>query len=238
MNPALVNLALISGFLTFLTPCGFAMLPAYISYYLGRDNQPKSLPWKKRLFKGLTFGFLAGLGIITIFSLLGVVIVVLGNAIKPLIPWLTILGALFIIALGFLMLTKRNFSISLPFQLGGAAKPGQNFYSFGIIYGLAVMSCSLPIFLAVTLGALSAGGIQGGLFVFVLYATAAAVSMILFSLILSIIREAILRWLGKIFPYFQKAAAFVIIVAGIYLIYYQITVNRALDIINFISAYA
>lgn len=233
MNQALVNLALISGFLTFLTPCGFAMLPAYISYYLSRENhQAKSLPWKKRLFKGLSLGFLAGLGIITIFSLLGVVIVVLGNAVKPFIPWLTILGALFVITLGFLMLTKKSFSISLPFHLGGAAKPGQSFYSFGIIYGLAVMSCSLPIFLAVTLGALSAGGIKGGLFVFSLYAGAAGISMVLFSLLLSVMREAILRWLGKMFPYLQKAAALVVIGAGIYLIYYQITVNRALDIIN------
>lgn len=228
----LINLALISGFLTFLTPCGFAMLPAYISYYLGRSDQFQSLSLGRRIFKGATPGFWAGLGIVSIFALIGTAIVVLGNTVKLFIPWLTMLGALFIIFLAFLMISGRNSSIKLPFKLTRTSKSDQNFYIFGVIYGLAVMSCSLPIFLAVTLGALSARGIQGGLFIFGLYAGAAAVSMVIFSLLLSIMREAILRWLGKVFPYFQKAAAFVIIGAGVYLIYYQITINKAFSIFN------
>jgi len=232
MSPALINLALISGFLTFLTPCGFAMLPAYVSYYLGRDHQSKPLPLGKRLFKGMILGFWAGMGIITVFTVLGVAIVALGSAVKPLIPWLTIAGGFLIIFLGFLMLWKKDFSISLPFRFGQSPKLGRNFYGFGIIYGLAVMSCSLPIFLAVTLGALSAGGVQGGLFVFGLYAGAAGVSMIIFSLLLSVVRESILRWMRSIFPYFQKVAALVIIAAGIYLIYYQVTINQAFSIFN------
>lgn len=232
MNPALVKLALLSGLLTFLTPCGFAMLPAYVSYHLGRDRQPQPLSQRKRFFTGIVLGFWAGLGIITIFAFMGIIIIALGNAIKSFIPLVTIFGALFITAVGVLMLAKKNFSLYLPFKLGKAAKPEQNFYTFGIIYGLAVMSCSLPIFLAVTLGALSTGGIQGGLFIFSLYAGAAAFSMIVFSLLLSVVRESILRWMSTIFPYFQKATAIIIIGAGIYLIYYQITVNRALDILN------
>jgi cytochrome c biogenesis protein CcdA len=230
MTSALINLALISGFLTFLTPCGFAMLPAYVSYYLGRDHNPRSLAWGKRLFMGLKLGFWAALGLVTIFSLLGVLIVAAGNVIKPLVPWLTILGGIFIIILGFLMLLKKDFSFTLFLKSPRVPKIGSNFYGFGAIYGLAVMSCSLPIFLAVTLGAWSAGGVLGGLTTFSLYAGAAGVSMIVFSLLLSLIRESILRWLNKVFPYFQKVAAVVIIGAGVYLVYYQITVNQAFKI--------
>lgn len=230
MNAALISLALISGFLTFLTPCGLAMLPAYVSYYLGRGDSVKKLSWGKRLMKGLTLGAWAGLGIVSILSLLGLAIVVIGNVVKPFIPWLTIVGALFIIVVGFLMLVKKNFSLSLPIGVKGSGKPTRSFYSYGVIYGLAVMSCSLPIFLAVTLGALSAGGVVGGITVFSFYAGAAGLSMILFSLALSAVRESMLRFMKGVFPYFQKAAALVIILAGVYLIYYQIAVNRALSV--------
>jgi len=172
MNAALISLALISGFLTFLTPCGLAMLPAYVSYYLGREDSVKKLSWGGRLRKGLVFGAWAGLGIVSIFAILGLAIVVIGNAVKPFIPWLTIMGALFIIVVGFLMLVKKNFSLSLHIGMKGSGKPTRSFYSYGVIYGLAVMSCSLPIFLAVTLGALSAGGLSGGIIIFSLYAGA------------------------------------------------------------------
>ncbi len=225
---ALVSLALISGFLTFLTPCGFAMMPAYVSYYLGREDGAKPLTWGKRLYKGFVFGAMAALGIVTIFSVLGLAVILIGNTIKVFIPWLTILGAVFIVVVGVMMLLKKDFSFFKPMRLGGTAKPNQNFYSFGIIYGLAVMSCSLPIFLAVTLGALSAGGLYGGAIVFGVYAGAAGLSMILFSMALSTVRESMLRLMSSFFPYFQKVAGLVIIVAGLYLIYYQVTINRAL----------
>lgn len=233
MNIALINFAIISGFLTFLTPCGIAMIPAYISYYLGKNEKSDKINLFKKIKIGSKIGFFAGLGIISIFVLIGVLVISLGNFIKGFVPWFTILGGIFLVFLGGFLIFKKDFHFNINLLKFLKIKPSfQNFYIFGIVYGLAVMSCSFPIFLSITLGALSLSGFSNMIFVFSLYALSSALSMIIFSLILAVLKEGVLRFLKGIFPYIQKTAGIIVILSGIYLIYYQIKVNRAFDLIG------
>lgn len=245
---ALIIIAVSAGFLTFLSPCGIAILPAFISYYIGRKEN-KDSESSSTFFRGIMgarLGLYAALGIISIFSIIGILIVIFGNFIKSLVPWLTIIVGVVLLVVGFLMLFNKSFYFpmlpkierladklkSSVFKNGGTSE-FPKFYLFGVGYGLAVMSCTLPIFLIVIFEALSAGGILQGIFIFLLYAGAAGIGMIALTTTTALSKDFMQKKFSKIFPYVQKITAIVIILAAIYLIYYQIAVNRAFAVLGF-----
>ena len=239
---ALIIIAVSAGFLTFLSPCGIAILPAFISYYIGRKDKGKKEASYRRGFIGARLGLFAALGIISIFTLIGILIVVLGNFIKSLVPWLTIIVGIILLIVGFLMLFNKTIYFPIPSKLNNLAETLKKsvfkkersefskFYLFGIGYGLAVMSCTLPIFLVVIFEALNAGGILQGIFIFLLYAGAAGIGMIALTTVTALSKDFMQNKFSRIFPYIQKITAIVIILAALYLIYYQIFVNRAFSI--------
>jgi len=240
IETALIVIAISAGFLSFLSPCGIAILPAFISYYIGRKDKGRKEPAYKRGFMGAKLGLYAALGIISIFSLIGILIVLLGNFIKAFVPWLTIIVGVVLLVVGFLMLFNKSIHFSFLSRVdrladrfkSSAYKKGNThefpkFYLFGMGYGLAVMSCTLPVFLVVIFEALSAGGILQGLIIFLLYAGAAGVGMIALTTATALSKDFMQKNFSKIFPYVQKITAIVIILSAIYLIYYQIVVNRA-----------
>ncbi|MCH8003232.1 MAG: cytochrome c biogenesis protein CcdA [Nanoarchaeota archaeon] len=228
---ALISVAIAAGFVTFISPCGIAMLPAYVSYYIGREKSEKNV--KKDLFNGLKNGLFVSFGLISIFMIIGAIIVYIGNFIKFYIPIFTLVVGLVLIIIGFFMLFNKNFSFALPFHLQPKKKINNGFlrfYTFGIGYGLAVMSCTLPVFLAIIISALSTGSVIDGIFIFLIYSVAAAVGVVGISVITAMSKVTIMKKFSRIFPYVRVITAVVIIIAGSYIIYYQIAVNRAFAI--------
>jgi len=228
---ALVSVAIAAGFVTFISPCGIAMLPAYASYYIGREESEKNV--KKDFFNGLKNGLYVALGLISIFMIIGAIIIYIGNFIKQYIPIFTLIVGLVLIIIGFFMLFNKNFSIALPVHLQLKKKINNKFlrfYTFGIGYGLAVMSCTLPVFLAIIISALSTGSVIDGVIVFLLYSIAASVGVVGISIITAMSKVTIMKKFSKIFPYVRVLTAIVIIIAGSYIIYYQIAINRAFAI--------
>ena len=225
---ALASVAIGAGLVTFVSPCGIAMLPAYVSYYIGREEQDKNV--REDFFNGLKNGSFVSLGLISIFMVIGAIIVYIGNFIKSYIPLFTIVVGFFLIIVGFFMLFNKKFSLSLPLHLQFKKRTNSNFlrfYTFGIGYGLAVMSCTLPVFLAIIISALSTGNIIDGILVFLLYSIAAAVGVIGVSIITAMSKITLMKKFTRIFPYLRIITSVVIIVVGSYIIYYQITINRA-----------
>ena len=225
---ALASVAIAAGFVTFISPCGIAMLPAYASYCIGREESEKDV--KKDFFNGLKNGLYVSLGLISIFMIIGAIIIYIGNFIKIYIPIFTLIVGLVLIIIGFFMLFNKNFSFALPLHLQLKKKINNKFlrfYTFGIGYGLAVMSCTLPVFLAIIISALSAGSVIDGVIVFLLYSIAASVGIVGISIITAMSKVTIMKKFSRIFPYVRTITAVVIIIAGSYIIYYQIAINRA-----------
>jgi len=68
IETALIIIAISAGFLSFLSPCGIVILPAFISYYIGRRDKGKKEATYKRGFIGAKLGLYAALGIISALS--------------------------------------------------------------------------------------------------------------------------------------------------------------------------
>jgi cytochrome c biogenesis protein CcdA len=235
MNSELFAFAFTAGTIAFFNPCGVAMLPAYVSYYLGRRNESTALrrSWWRPALGGLALGLTVSAGFFTVFIAAGLVFSVLGTAIAQYIPWMAAVFGLGLIVLGLLMLLDKapNLFVPLPkiqvefkATTRSALEDFRTFYLYGIGYAVASVGCTIPIFLVVLLQAF-AGGFLSGLINFSAYALGMTVMMLALSLVTAYSKELIRRYLRHLMPYVTRISGLVLIGAGSYLIYYQLMLS-------------
>ena len=108
-----VPLALVlgAGFVTLLSPCGYALLPGMIGYLLGG---------KVTLRGAIRGSFTTILGVLVVFSVVGLILSIASGVIRSIIPHLTLAAAIIIIAIG----TAKIFELSIP-VIGKAPSIGQ-----------------------------------------------------------------------------------------------------------------
>jgi len=216
-----------AGAVATLNPCGFALLPAYLSYLLGRAD---GIPLHRNLARAGVAGLGVTAGVMAIFLGAGVIVSGLGAGVAHFVPWMGLAVGGVVAATGLVMLLRPSLNPSLRLdlwaeRLGGQAGPFV-FVAFGAGYGLASLGCTLPIFLVVTAQALAAGGFLPGLIVFCAYALGMGTVLLALSFTTGVGSSALVRFLRQIVPAVRWIGAGGMVVAGVYLIYYQIVVNR------------
>ncbi|KXA99838.1 hypothetical protein AKJ48_03225 [candidate division MSBL1 archaeon SCGC-AAA261O19] len=220
---ALIGLAFSAGIVAFFNPCSYALLPAYISYYLGKhDDEKKTESILKRGLEGVGVGIEVTLGFLSVFVIIGVLISLVSSQIGAYLSWLIPGVSIILIILGLLWLLDIPLSFPHSFE---APKRGKHvsFYLFGVLYALGSAACVLPIFLMVTLSALTASGFLSGLLVFLSYALGMGIMMIGVAIAVALSKNVLLEHFKKIMRYVRKTGAIILIAAGIYLIYFWYT---------------
>jgi cytochrome c biogenesis protein CcdA len=209
-----------------VNPCGFAMLPAYLSLYLGshEDDFRKRSPVRRAL-RALLIGGVVSLGFILLFGLAGVVVSAGGNAILGIMPWMgAVIGAVLVL-MGVWMFAGRGLHTGVFQRFAGRvgdpkAVSVRSFFLFGLAYGLASLSCTLPVFLAVIGSSVAAGGFASGAGQFLSYGLGMASVLITLTLALAFFKQGMVLWFHRTVPNVQLASAVLLVVAGGYIIYY------------------
>lgn len=220
----LVGLAFSAGMVAFFNPCSYALLPAYISYYLGKSSEEKETKSVlRRGLEGVRVGIEVTLGFLSVFVAIGVLISLVSSEIGAYLSWLILGVGIVLMSLGTLWLL--NFKISFPHALNVLDRGKHtSFYLFGISYALGSAACVLPIFLSVILSALTTGGFLPGLLVFLSYALGMGMMMIGTAIAVALSKNVLLEHFKKMMKYVRKAGAIILIAAGIYLIYFWLSV--------------
>ena len=83
-----LSVALVAGALVALNPCSVPLLPAFLSYYFGvkRDVLPRA---RTGLLQGLLVGALLTVGVVGVFTLIGLPLVYGASRITDAVPWYT-----------------------------------------------------------------------------------------------------------------------------------------------------
>src|SRR5438552_14853412 len=98
MNAVPVSVALVAGGLAVFNPCGFPLLPAFLSFYLGADEE--TLPRAPtRILQGLLVGALVSAGFLGLFAIVGLPVSFGVGLVAQAVPWAGIVtGALLALA--------------------------------------------------------------------------------------------------------------------------------------------
>ena len=231
MEIAVISLAFLAGVAIFFSPCGIALLPAYVAHLISQSGSER-LSLTARAIQGTKIGTIVSLGIITVFISVGIIISLLGNFIGPYAAWLAGLTGLILIILGILMFSGRVPTLHLPHSFGADRSGFTRFYLYGVGYAIGGISCTLPVFLLVVFASLGSGTFYGGLVNFIAFTAGTVILMLIVTILSSVSGELVGRWLKRYMGVIQRASAIIIIAAGVYLIYFQL---RAFDPLGFWS---
>lgn len=219
-----------AGMVSAVNPCGFFMLPVYMSLYLGAEEADfleHSVPARIAKAAWVALVVTAGFGIL--FGTVGMVVSAGGFFLMGVMPWFAIIVGLLLIALGIWLLLGHN--VSLPLMTQVASRIGDpremsawGFFLFGVAFGATSLGCTLPIFLAVVGSSVATGDIVTGLFQFLSYILGMGLVLLSLTLGIAVVKKRlVVGTMRRVVPYVQKISAIFLLTAGGYVIYYWLS---------------
>jgi len=212
------GLALAAGMLAAVNPCGFALLPAYLSLLVTGDAPARSVAVGRALVAtaAMTAGF------VTVFGVFGLAIAPVAGQVQSRLPWVTIaIGVVLVLLGGWLAAGRELPGLRLP-RPGGrpiTRHPGSLFV-FGVGYAIASLSCTIGPFLAIVVSSLRAGSLASGMGLFVAYAVGMGVTVGLAALAVALAQGALVARLRRAGPVMARAGGVLMLLAGAYVAYY------------------
>lgn len=212
-------LAFGAGLAATVNPCGFALLPSFISFYLGTGTSQEGE--RSRVADGLVVGLVLTAGFLLVFASFGLVFSLGARAVARFLPWVTALMAVGLMGLGLWLLAGRHVILRIPGLRSAPEGTGyRSIFAFGMAYAVGSLSCTLPIFLVVIGSGLAAGSAVGTLGVFAAYGLGMATILMLLCLGTAGFREVVVRRTRRAMPYMSRISGGLLLASGAYVTYY------------------
>ena len=215
-----LSIAAVAGGLATVNPCGFPLLPAFLSFYTGaqEDQLPRA---PGRIAQGLAVGALVTGGFLAVFALAGLPIVLGARFVADLVPWAGLAIGVVLALVGIVALAGRHVSLGIGNRLPVLRqRRAPAMLLFGAGYGMASLGCTLPLFLALVGASLGAEGVAPSLWVFLAYAAGMTVVLTALSVGAALAREGLARGLRRLLPHMGRISGALLVLAGTYLTYY------------------
>ena len=230
-----LGFAFAAGMASAVNPCGFAMLPAYLGLYLGSDDQAgQDLQPTRHIGRAFLVGGSVTAGFIVLFGSVGMVISLGARSlVVQVLPWLGLAIGVALAVAGSWMLGGDKLYTGVAAQaasrMGDPTKVSpKGYFLFGLSYGTASLSCTLPIFLAVVGTSLATSSLLTSLGQFLLYALGMGVVILGLTLGMAFFKGAMVKGLRKALPYVQPVGAWLMVLAGAYIVFYWLTIGGLL----------
>ncbi len=217
------------GMVAAVNPCGFAMLPAYLSLYLGTYEEDfVKRPSMTRFLRALLVGATVSSGFVLLFGLAGLVIAAGGSALLGVMPSLGIVIGGILVLIGLWMLAGRTLHAGAFERFAGRVGDPRTvsvrgFFLFGLAYGAASLSCTLPAFLAVVGSTLASSSVLAGAGRFFGFGLGMAAVLMTLTLALAFFKQGLVKWLRRAVPYVRLASTVLLVLAGAYMIFYWLS---------------
>ena len=166
----------------------------------------------------MTGSLICTLGLMTVYSLIGLISFALGTVLNQIIPLMNVLSGIILIALGFATIKEINIPY-LQFSPRLSNRKGHiGFYLFGLIYGLAGIGCSATIFISIFVYSIQ-GGFLNSILTFLLYATGMGIPLMITSILVSQTKDMIINNIRDSTLWMHKFTGTILVMAGLYMLY-------------------
>ena len=206
-------IAFLAGFISFLAPCVLAIVPVQIAYIgstsLAVKEAEKSRPFYKR--KAFLNSLFFALGLVLVFTALGLGIIGLGKILGPWRESVLRFGGVVLVFLGVYILgvfkssfLGRDFRLKIDSSVVAWEKPRS--FLIGAVFGFAWSPCIGPVLGVILFWTLSMSTFWQGFLMLLAYGLGLAVPFILLSIFID--------YLGGYLVKFRKAGHIVNLIFG------------------------
>ncbi|MBL0204573.1 MAG: cytochrome c biogenesis protein CcdA [Candidatus Microthrix sp.] len=221
--------AFATGMAATVNPCGFALLPTYLTYYLGldetsEDERPSTATSIARALKvsgAMTAGFLV------VFGTMGLLWGSLRSVLQPNLPFITIGIGTLVVVLGVAMLAGYEPTVGLPkLELSVGNRQLTSMFFYGISYAVASLSCTLPLFAGVLTSTLETSSPVAAGLVVATFGLGMGLLLAVLTMAVALGRTSIVRNMRRVLPWIQRISGGLLVIAGLFVAYYGWTEYR------------
>ncbi len=210
--------ALGAGMLATVNPCGFAMLPGYLTMVIAGGGEATRTA---RVGRALAASALMTAGFVVVFGVFGLLSLPLRGVLQQYLPVVTVVIGVAMVVLGVLLLAGRQLTLLLPKPARGA--PSTRVVSmagYGVAFAVASLSCTIGPFLAATGIALRGGDLTTGITTFVAYALGMGLVVAVLAVAAALASTAVATGIRRVLPYVPRIGGVLLLVTGAYVGYY------------------
>jgi cytochrome c biogenesis protein CcdA len=226
----LLGLAFAAGLVAALNPCGFAMLPAYLTLVVQGDDRGRAAAVGRAVAAtiAMTLGFLA------VFGVFGALTASVASTVQRYLPVVTVAVGIGLVAVGIWLLAGRSIRVPLPAILTPDARWAPtaglgSMFGYGAGYAIASLSCTVAPFLAVTGSAVRTGSAADIVAVYAGYAAGFALIVGTLAVAAAFTNSALATRMRRILPAVHRIGGAIVLVVGLYVAYYGIYELRLFD---------
>ncbi|MCB0951637.1 MAG: cytochrome c biogenesis CcdA family protein [Microthrixaceae bacterium] len=222
MNGGTLALAFVAGTVATVNPCGFALLPAYLSYFLGLGGDDEDGPTGANpVLRALGVSAAVTLGFVVVFGLMGIIWSSVSGWLGNRLPYFTIVIGVGLVGLGIAMLRGFEPVVNIPkLQLSEKRREFASMFLYGVSYAIASLSCTIGVFLAVTSTTLTNSGFLQGVSTFVAYGLGMGATLAVLTLAVALAKQGLVTRFRKLLPYMGRVSGVLLVLAGVFVAYY------------------
>ena len=214
-----IGLAFLAGLASFLSPCVFSLVPAYIGYLGGRSVATSSGGQTNR-WSTLSHGLAFVIGFSLVFISLGVATSALGGVLYSSRIWLARIGGIVVIIFGLHMTGIFRIPF-LEYDLRPQTAPDRKrgylaSALMGVFFSAGWSPCVGPVLGAILTLSLSGGSILQGVQLLSAYSAGLAIPFLLASTQIGLVTTVIRRY-GRAMHYIEVGMGVILIGVGVFL---------------------
>lgn len=221
MDQQLVNLAFAAGLVAALNPCGFALLPTYLTLVVRADDAGQLTALARAVVATATML----LGFMAVFGTFGLFTVSVLNTVQRYLPYLTVLIGFVLVALGVWLLSGRRLAGLNPLARSERWAPTVrigSMFGYGVGYALASLSCTIGPFLAVTAASFRVGLILESLLTYLAYAAGMSLIVGVLAIAAAFANPIRIGLIRRILPHINRIGGVLVGIVGLYVGYFGI----------------
>ncbi|MEM7338039.1 MAG: cytochrome c biogenesis CcdA family protein [Actinomycetota bacterium] len=209
------------GMVALVNPCGFALLPAYLGYFLGTNEADASESRILALNRAQIVALSMSLGFMAVFGLFGLALAGVLGTIAPWLAWVTLVMGVLLIALGVAMALGYRPTVAIPqLERGTGSRSVGSMFVFGVSYALASLTCTIGIFLSAVGTSASGASFAERFGGFLSYGAGMGLMATGLTLAVAFGQKGVVNGMRQIMPYIYTISAVVLIIVGAYVAWY------------------
>lgn len=216
----LISFAFGAGILATVNPCGFAVLPAFLAFYIGDGTDPVA-PGLGRIGNGLAVGTAVSVGFAGVFITAGLAVALGLRTLAQVVPWAAVAIGAALAVVGVAMIAGRHLGIPVGDRLRpGSTRRWRSMVIFGAGYAAASLSCTLGVLLAVVAQATATRNPAQMFAVLGAYGAGSATILTALAVAAATAKAGLSRWLRHLLPVAGRLGGAVLLASGAYLVAY------------------